>query len=61
LKYIESTTLKKLNIQEKISIQEHDLGALPFGESVEIVEIFDVSSLESTMLLLLFRILENGE
>ena len=61
MKYIQPTTPRKLNIQEKISIQEHELGALPLGESVEIDEIFDGSSLESTMLLLLFRVLENGE
>ena len=55
LKYIQSTTPRKLNIQEKISIHEHELGALSLGESVEIDGIFDGSSLELTMLLLLFR------
>jgi len=63
--YLINNTQKKnmkLNIQEQIWIQEDELGALPLGESVESDGNFDGWSLESsTMLFLLFRVLENGE
>jgi len=50
----------KLNIEESISIQEDELGALPLGESVESDGIIDGLSLESSSTML-FRVLENGE